>query len=216
MERTAQIQDYIQALFAAEDSVLQFVLENSRKEGLKEIQVPAGTGKMLYLLTKLQKPKKVLEIGTLGGYSTFWLAKALPPDGKILTLENQEKNVKAAREHIQFAELQEQIEMRLGNALDILASLNDTFDLIFIDADKENYSSYLDYALKLSRPGTLILCDNLIPKRGPIKNPDPRDNEAIAIYAFNQKMACHPQLEATLFTTLVKGQVDALGVALVK
>lgn len=216
MERGVQIQDYIHSLFAKEDGHLKLARENSKKEGLKEIQVPEGVGKMLYLFAKLQNPKKVLEIGTLGGYSTLWLAKALPAEGKILTLENQEKNAKVAFENIRLAGYQDQVEIRLGNASDLLEAMNEVFDLIFIDADKENYSIYLDYALKLSRPGTLILCDNLIPKRGPIEHPDPRDNEALAIYAFNQTLAKHPRLEATLFTTHVKDRLDALGVAIVK
>lgn len=216
LDRTIQIQDYIHFLFAKEDAHLEFARENSKKEGLKEIQVPAGVGKMLYLLTKLQRPKKVLEIGTLGGYSTLWLAKALPKEGKIVTLENQEKNAKVAWENICAAGFQEQIEIRLGNATELLASMNEIFDLIFIDADKENYPVYLDYAIKLSRPGTLILLDNLIPKRGPIGNPDRRDNEALAIYALNEAIVKHPQLEATLFTTIIKERLDALGVAIVK
>jgi predicted O-methyltransferase YrrM len=216
IERGQQIQDYIRLLFAKEDEHLEFARENSKKEGLKEIQVPAGVGKMLYLLAKLQRPKKVLEIGTLGGYSTLWLAKALPQGGKIITLENQEKNRNVAWENICTAGFQDQIEIRLGKASDLLAGVDEIFDLIFIDADKENYLVYLKYAVKLSRPGTLILLDNLIPKRGPIGNPDRRDNEALAIYAFNQMMANHPQLEATLFTTIVKDRLDALGVAIVK
>lgn len=216
IERGQQIQDYIHLLFAKEDKHLEFARENSKKEGLKEIQVPAGVGKMLYLLAKLQRPKKVLEIGTLGGYSTLWLAKALPQGGKIITLENQEKNRNVAWENICAAGFQDRVEIRLGNAPDLLAGVDEIFDLIFIDADKENYLVYLEYAVKLSRPGTLILLDNLIPKRGPIGNPDRRDNEALAIYAFNQMMANHPQLEATLFTTIVKDRLDALGVAIVK
>ncbi|HSX04586.1 MAG TPA: O-methyltransferase [Rhabdochlamydiaceae bacterium] len=216
LERNLEIHDYIHTLFAGEDESLKFARENSKKEGLKEIQVPAGVGKMLYLLAKLQNPKRVLEIGTLGGYSTLWLAKALAPGGTILTLENQEKNAKVALEHIRLAGYQDQIKIHLGDAAALLASLNEKFDLIFIDADKENYPLYLDYAMKLARPGTLILCDNLIPKRGPIGSPDRRDIEALAVYEFNRRMAGHPQLEATLFTTLVKDKLDALGVAIVR
>jgi predicted O-methyltransferase YrrM len=213
MERLEQIQDYIQGLFAKEEPALQALLEKSKKEGLKEIQLPAATAKMVYLLAKLTKPKRILEIGTLGGYSAFWLAKALMPGGTILSLEKLEKNAAAARRNL---EAEERVEVVLGDALETMACLHESFDLIFIDADKEQYSRYLEAALKLSHPGTLILIDNLIPKRGAIEKPDPRDNEAVAIYAFNQMMARHPQLESTLFTTLAKGKIDALGVAIVK
>ncbi len=216
LERNVQIQDYIHALFAQEDEDLTRAVEHSKMAGLKEIHVPAGVGKMLYLLAKLQKPKRILEIGTLGGYSTLWLAKALPSDGKIITIENQEKNRQIAFENICAAGLQDRVEILLGDARILLDSLEGWFDLIFIDADKENYPFYLEYAVKLSRSGSLILSDNLIPKRGVVEHPDPRDNEAVAIYKFNQIMANHPRLEATLFTTLVKDRLDALGVALVK
>lgn len=218
LERNAQVKDYINSFFCHEEEFLLFARENSKKEGLKEIHVPANVGKMLYLLAKIQSPKNILEIGTLGGYSTLWLAKALSKEGRILTLECEQKHADVAGEHIKRAGFQDQVEIRVGDALESLSSLNETFDLIFIDADKEQYPLYLDFAVKLSRPGTLILSDNLIPKRGPIRNPDPRDVEALAIYAHNQKMAQHPRLESTLFTTIVgdKGRLDALGVARVK
>lgn len=218
MERNSQIKDYIDSFFCQEEEFLFFARENSKKEGLKEIHVPANVGKMLYLLAKIQQPKNILEIGTLGGYSTLWLAKALPKEGKILTLECAQKHADVAAEHIARAGFQDKVEIRVGDALELLTSLKETFDLIFIDADKEQYTLYLDFAVKLSRPGTLILSDNLIPKRGPIGNPDPRDVEALAIYAHNQKMAQHPCLESTLFTTIVgdKGRLDSLGVARVR
>lgn len=222
LERNRQVKEYICALFCAEDNDLEFARENSKKEGLKEIQVPANVGKMLYLLTKMQNPKKVLEIGTLGGYSTLWIAKALSKEAKIITLEIGEKQADQAKKHFENTSFSEQIEVRVGNALTTLPEMlyknEGPFDLIFIDADKENYPTYLDHALALSRPGTLILSDNLIPKRGPIAVPDATDIEAIAIYEFNEKMQKHPRLDSTLLTTIVgdKGRIDGLGIALVK
>lgn len=218
LERNRQIKSYIESLFAEEEEEIRFARENSKKEGLKEIQVPALVGKMLYMLAKIQNPKNVLEIGTLGGYSTLWLARALPPDGKIVTLEQEAEHARIAEAHIAHAGFQNQVEVHVGDARLLLPKIDQVFDLIFIDADKENYPLYLDYALKLSRPGTLILSDNLIPKRGEIEHPDPRDVEALAIYDFNQKMAAHPRLESTIFPTIVgeKGRMDSLGVARVK
>ena len=222
LQRNNQVRQYVSSLFCIEDEDLIFARENSKKEGLKEIQVPENVGKILHLLTKLQNPRKVLEIGTLGGYSTLWIAKALQPEAKILTLEIGEKQAEEARRHFQRASLAHQIEVRLGDALkllpEMLAKKEGPFDLIFIDADKENYPRYLDHAIELSRSGTLILSDNLIPKRGEIGIPDPSDVEAIAIYEFNQKMRLHPRLDSTLLTTIVgeRGRVDSLGIAIVK
>lgn len=218
LQRNCSIKNYIENLFAGEDEKIQFARENSKQEGLKEIQVPACVGKMLYLLTKIQNPRRVLEIGTLGGYSTLWMAKALSQEGHILTLECEEKHGRIALQHIERAGLQNQVEIRICDATAELPKLKGPFDLIFIDADKESYPFYLEWAVALSRPGTLILTDNLIPKRGTIAHPDPRDIEALAVYEFNQKMAAHPKLESTIFPTIVgeNGRIDSLGVARVR
>lgn len=219
LDRNRQIKDYISNLFAKETIGQIYARENSLQNGLKHIEVPAMVGKMLYLLTRLQQPKRVLEIGTLGGYSTLWLARALTPDAKIITVDYDENSFRIARGHFEVAACE--IEMRLGSAEIVLKKMisdgEAPFDLIFIDADKEEYPLYLELAISLSRSGTLILSDNLIPKRGEIEAPDPRDVEANAIYAFNQRMANHPRLDSSLFPTIVgeNGRVDALGVAIV-
>lgn len=178
-------------------------------------------GKTLATLSKLVRPKKVLEIGTLGGYSTLWLAQGLADGGEILTIECEEEHAKIAKQNFYLSHYAGQIHIKQGLAADILVKLlhegAGPFDLIFIDADKENYPNYLEPCVELSRPGTLILSDNLIPKRGEIGNPDPSDNEAIGIYTFNQKVATHPKLDSILLSTLVgeEGRTDALGVSIV-
>lgn len=220
LDRNCQVKDYIDRHFCEETEPMKRALQRSQEEALKPIQIPVNVGKMIYLLAKLQKPQKILEVGTLGGYSTLWLAKALVPGGKVITLELHETNARVAKENFQYANLADQIEVRVGNALDLLEGLQaeGPFDVIFIDADKESYSDYLEPCLALSRSGTLLLIDDLIPKRGTIADPDPRDNEAIEVYFFNQLLAHHSVLDVTLFPTIKgsSGRVDALGVAIVK
>lgn len=222
LERVRQVKAYICNRFSTEDLVIEKARILAEKEALKPIHVPANVGKMLYLLARLQNAKRVLEIGTLGGYSTLWLAKALPTDGKLITLECEKKNIEVAEKNFRSAGLQDLIEIRHGFASELMqqmiAEKEESFDLIFIDADKENYSDYLTLGLHLSRKGTLILSDNLIPKRGEIGFPDHRDKEALGIYAYNEIIAHHPGLEVALFPTIVgeNGRIDALGVAIVK
>ncbi len=204
------IQNYLSDIFACEDEILLKIKARSKREKLPKIAVPRHVGKLLYCLAKIQKPDRILELGTLAGYSTLWLARALPAHGKLISLEIEPKHATLAREHFKMAGLENLIELREGNALDLLdrmiADHEKPFDLIFIDADKKNYPFYLDKVLHLSRPGTLILSDNLVPK-----------NQNHPIHTFNQKVANHPRLETTLVTTLVdkKSRIDALGISIV-
>lgn len=222
LERTRQVKAYICQSFSGEDPALEDARRFSEAQGLKPIHVPPNVGKMLYLLARLQNVKKILEIGTLGGYSTLWLAKALPADGRLITLECEKKHVEVAKKNFKQNRMDHIIEIRYGLAENLMnemiLSKEDAFDLIFIDADKASYAKYLEFCLQLSRVGTVILSDNLIPKRGEISNPDPSDIEAVKIYAYNELVAKHPRLEMALFPTIVgeNGRIDALGVAIVK
>lgn len=214
-----EIKDYLDRRFGQESALLHSIRTKSHDEKLPDIQIPIHVGKILYLLAKIQAPRQILEIGTLGGYSTAWLAQALLPHGRLISLEINPIHAAKARQHLQ--ELTEkQIEIRVGHAVELLAQLTvakeGPFDLIFIDADKENNALYLDWSLRLSRPGTLILIDNLVPK-GP-KVGYPSHEEAKAIYAFNDYLAQHPQLEIAVLPTLAgfQGRLDALGIAYVK
>jgi predicted O-methyltransferase YrrM len=222
LERNRQVKDYICTHFSEDPIPMQNALKASEKAGLKEIQVPQNVAKMLYMFTLLVRPQRILEIGTLGGYSTLWFAKALKGGGKIVTIEMEKAHAEVAENNFALAGYEDCIELRLGKAQEVLQELIDAkeepFDLIFIDADKESYPLYLELSLKLSQSGTLILSDNLIPKRGEIGCPDPRDNEALAIYEFNQAMRDHPFLESHVFPTIVgeKGRVDGLGVSIVR
>jgi predicted O-methyltransferase YrrM len=158
---------YVTELFASEDHVLESAREYSRREGLPEISVSASQGKLLHLLARMIDAKRILEIGTLGGYSTIWLARALPPDGKLITLEIDPHHADVARHNLERANLLKTVEIKLGSALDSLHELHTRreplFDLIFIDADKERYPQYLKEAMPLLRERGLVLADNTLP-----------------------------------------------------
>jgi predicted O-methyltransferase YrrM len=215
-----EIRNYLESIFASEDELLSFARIHSKNNGLPDIHIPSHVGKILYLLAKIQQSKHILEIGTLGGYSTIWLARALPIDGRLLSIEINPTYVELARLHIQQADLHHCVEIRLGEALTVLPLLiqeqSQLFDFIFIDADKSNNEPYLDLAIQLSRSGTLIIVDNLIPKGEKIGQPC--NGEAIKVYHFNQYFANHPSLETVAIPTIAgfHGRLDAMGMARVR
>ncbi len=221
-ERNIKIRNYISELFVDEDELLASVRKRSKARGMPDIQVPSNVGKLIYCLAKLRAPSRILEVGTLGGYSAIWLARALRPEGKLISLDIDARNLEVAKEHLILAGLEEKVEFRLGRAADLLHEMvekrEEPFDLIFIDADKKNYPAYLEYAVKLSSSGTLILSDNLIPKNGEVGGASDEDeSEASAIYKFNTLLSKHPRLESILIPTIVteKGRIDALGLSIV-
>jgi caffeoyl-CoA O-methyltransferase len=219
-DRNCTIKNYIASFFAKENDELVNARQNSLLHGFPNIHVPSHVGKMIYLLTRLRRPRKVLEIGTLGGYSTLWILQALEPEARLISLELEAEHAAVARSHLRSYE--NQFEIRVGDAAVFLKSMEEKsegpFDLIFIDADKESYSTYLKLVLPLTTSGTLILTDNLIPKGEAVDNPNPRNKEATAIYQFNRELAAHPALETILSTTIVgeTGRIDALGISLVR
>jgi predicted O-methyltransferase YrrM len=169
------VDDYFISQLAPEDEVLAATLRDSEAAGLPEIAVSAAAGKLLHLLAQIQGATRVLEIGTLGGYSTIWLARALPADGRLVTLEYSPQHAEVATRNIARAGLDKIVEVRVGPALESLAELADEaaetaenpapFDLVFIDADKVNNPHYVEWALKLTRPGSLIIIDNVVARR---------------------------------------------------
>jgi len=214
-----EVKNYLDCRFGDERSLLHSIRTQCKDEQLPEIQISVHVGKMMYLMAKMQKAKRILEIGTLGGYSTAWLAQALPHEGRLISLEINEEYAEKAKKHLKEVR-GPNIEIRVGHAVELLAKIAESgegpFDLIFIDADKENYALYLDWSLRLSREGTVILIDNLIPK-GPIVG-YPCHDEAKHVYAFNDYLAQHPMLEVAVFPTLTRkqGRLDAMAVAYVK
>lgn len=216
-ELSQRIDNYLQDLFVPKDPILEQTLQEMEQNGLPGINVSANEGQLLYMLAKLSGARKVLEVGTLGAYSTIWLARALPPEGRVITLEYSPKHAAVARRNLERAGLSDKVEVRVGAGLDLLpqvaANGEGPFDLFFIDADKDNYPGYLEWAIKLSRPGSLILSDNLL-RNGQVLEPGQGGaNEIIANY--NRQLATDPRLES-LIIPLSRGHVDGLGVTVVR
>jgi predicted O-methyltransferase YrrM len=190
---------YFVDLLAVSDPILDETLRSTEAAGLPAIQVSPLQGRLLYLLAQVQGARRVLEIGTLGGYSSIWLARALSPGGRLISLELEPRHAEVARANIEHAHLSDRVEVRVGRATESLARLHaegaGPFDLVFIDADKESYPEYLTWALRLSRPGTLLIADNVI-RNGTIveaRHPDPRVQ---GIRRFFGLMAAEPRLIA--------------------
>ena len=209
---------YLTDLFVPEDSVLAETLRSSDAAGLPQIAVSANQGKLLMLLAKSCGAKHILEIGTLGGYSTIWLGRALPAAGKLISLEYSAKHAEVARANIKRANLEKAVEVRVGAAIETLPKLASEglkFDFIFIDADKEGYCDYLDWSLKLSHPGTLIIADNVV-RDGAVVDPKSQDEMVQGIQRFNKKLAAEKRVEATAIQVVGSKGYDGLAFALVK
>ena len=209
---------YLTDLFVPPDAALEAALAASAAAGLPDIQVSPIQGKFLHLLARLQGASSILEIGTLGGYSTIWLARALPPGGRLVTLEYEPKHAEVARVNIVRAGLADRVEIRIGPALATLPQLaaegRGPFDLIFIDADKEGYPEYLEWALKLSRPGSLILADNVV-REGAVIDPADQQPSLVGIRRFNEQLAHDSRLTATAIQVVGSKGYDGLAMALV-
>ena len=213
-----RVDRYVEALCAPQDAVLVENLESAGAAGLPTINVSPSEGKLLYLLAKISRALRILEIGTLGGYSTTWLARALPPGGKVITLELDPKNAEVAQRNLKRAGLDAQVEVRVGPAAEAMrkmaASGEAPFDLIFIDADKPGYVEYLHLAVELSRPGSLILADNLL-RNGRVLEENPDDANARGVKAFNEAMAAHPRIESIILP-IYRDKLDGLSISRVK
>lgn len=214
-----KVDHYIDSLFVPDDSILADVLQSTRNADMPQIQVSASQGKFLYLFAKLIGAKRILELGTLAGYSSIWMARALPSDGRLLTLEYSEKHAEVARGNLQRAGLDDRVEVIVGPALETLPQLaargEAPFDMVFIDADKNNYPAYLDLVVKLSRPGGLILADNVV-RAGSVLAPDKGDEAARGARIFNEKLADDPRLEAVVMQLVGEKGHDGLAIARVK
>jgi caffeoyl-CoA O-methyltransferase len=212
----ARIDDYIEERFAPQDEALEAAVRESRRAGLPEIQVSPNEAKLLQLLAEMVGARRVLEVGTLGGYSAIHFGRALPQNGILISLEKDERHAEVARENVERAGLSDKVEIRVGDARELLAKIAEDdegpFDVAFIDADKEGYPEYLEWALKLTRPGSLILGDNTV-RGGSIL--DPRDDSARATSEFNEKIAGDPRLSAILLPIL-RERIDGLTIARVR
>ncbi|MFL6058731.1 MAG: O-methyltransferase [Rubrobacteraceae bacterium] len=212
----ARIDDYIEEMFAPQDEALKAALRESRRAGLPQIQVSPNEAKLLQLLAEMVGARRILEVGTLGGYSAIHFGRALPEDGTLISLEIDERHAEVARKNVERAGLSSKVEIRVGDARELLARITENaegpFDVVFIDADKEGYPEYLEWALKLTRHGSLILGDNTI-RGGSIL--DPRDDSARATSEFNERIAGDPRLSAILLPIL-RERIDGLTIARVR
>lgn len=205
LERWAEVDDYYGKLLMPPDMVLESALQKSNEAELPAINVAANQGKMLMLLAQMQKAERILEIGTLGGYSTIWLARGLPSGGKLITLEYEQKHADVALENIKHAGLSEKVEIRVGPANDTLPSLVkegiQPFDLIFIDADKPGYAEYFKWSMKLSRTGTVIIADNVV-REGEVVNSNSEDEKVQGIRKFNDVVTNEKRFNSTAIQTV--------------
>jgi predicted O-methyltransferase YrrM len=217
-DRWNAVERYLVDTIVQPDSALHAALESSAAAGLPAINVSPNAGKLLMLLAMSQKARQILEIGTLGAYSTIWLARALPPDGRLITLESNAEFAEVARANIKLAGLSQVVEIRVGTALDTLPRLVSEglgpFDLIFIDADKPNTPEYYKWALKLARRGSLIIVDNVV-RDGAIADAASADPSVQAMRRLNEMLAAEPRVSATAIQTVGSKGYDGFTIALV-
>ena len=203
--------DYIAGLFSAEDELLSALREEADRTGLPPISISADEGRLLQVLLTALGARRVLEVGTLGGYSAICMARALPPGGRVLTIEIEEKHAAFARRYIQRAELSDRIEVRVGRALDVLPALDgERFDAIFLDADKEPLPTYFEWALRLVRPGGLIIAANAL-WGGRVYDGDESDERTKGVREFNRRMSTDPRVLGIIVPTH-----DGVAVAVVR
>jgi predicted O-methyltransferase YrrM len=209
---------YIEETLVPSDSSLDDALAANHAAGLPPHDVSRALGKMLHLLVRIQQARLVLEIGTLGGYSTMWLARALPSGGRLISLEIDPQRAGLARTNLRRGGLESQVEVREGSALDSLRRLKEDgagpFDFIFIDADKPNNPVYLKWALELSRPGTVIVGDNVV-RNGAVADAQSMDQNVVGVRRFLEDVGLHPRLSATVIQTVGFKGYDGFMMALV-
>lgn len=208
-ELFAAVDDYFIEKLVGQDPIFEQILANNKQHQLPPHDVSPSQGKFLYLLTKIKRAKRILEIGTLGGYSTLWFARGLEEDGEIITLEYNEKHAEVAKENLALAGVSDKVTILVGAATDSLEKLvqdqTPDFDLIFIDADKENNSAYLDYALQLATEGTIIIGDNVV-RGGAVLDSTSKDGRVQGVRSFVEDLADNSALSSTALETVgVKG-----------
>ncbi|HTS45347.1 MAG TPA: O-methyltransferase [Puia sp.] len=213
------VDEYINTLLVPEDEALLATKNSIEENNIPQISISANQGKFLYLLALLCRAQNILEIGTLGGYSTIWLARALPDNGRLITIEVDPKHASVAQKNIERAGLDDKVDIRIGKALEILSRMEmesqEPFDMIFIDADKPPYAEYFQWALKLSHPGTLIIADNVI-RDGKVLDADSKDEMVKGVQRFNTLLAATQSVTATIIQTVGEKDHDGMAIAIVK
>jgi predicted O-methyltransferase YrrM len=214
----AEVDNYICEVFALNDPALEAALKASEAAGLPAIQVSPTQGKFLHLQARLMCASSILELGTLGGYSTIWLARALPPKGRVITVDANTKHTEVARANVAFAGLSDRVEFRVGAGLEVLPQLEregrGPFDFIFIDANKSDMPEYFEWALRLSRPGGLIIADNVI-RDGRVLDASTADADIQGVRRFNERLAAEKRVSATELQTVGSKGYDGFAMAVV-
>jgi len=217
-ETWSAVDSYVDEVLVGQDSVLLEALAASEAAGLPGINVTAAQGKFLYLLARLRDARRILEIGTLGGYSTIWLARALPPGGRLITIEADPSHAAVARGNVTRAGLAEVVDLRVGRGVDVLPRIEredpGPFDFTFIDADKPSTPAYFTWALRLSRPGSIIVVDNVV-RNGALADPGSQDASVQAMRRFAALLASEPRVSATIVQTVGAKGYDGFALALV-
>lgn len=213
-----KLDEYLTNLFSLEDDILKQTEASIRENGMPEHSVSANQGQFLYLLAKLCRAKRIIEVGTLGAYSTLWLARALDGNGQVTSIEIDPNFAQVARKNIQLAGLEKTVEIITGDALEVLGQLSqkdkEIVDLFFMDADKPNYIAYFDWALRHSRKGTLIIADNVI-REGKVLDENSKDEKVRGVRAYNQMLAENRKVTSSILQQVgIKGY-DGLAISMV-
>lgn len=217
-ENWRRVDDYLAATLLDDDPALTAARSDSLAAGLPAIEVTPLAGKLLHLLARMTRARRVLEVGTLGGFSTIWLARGIPSDGRVVTLELEQRHADVARANLERAGVSEQVEIIVGRAADTLPRIaergDEPFDLVFIDADKESNTIYLDWAIRLGHPGTVIVVDN-VGRAGDVADPGSDDSMVIGTRRALELLGSDPRVDATALQTVGAKGWDGLAVAIV-
>ncbi|GAB2703811.1 putative O-methyltransferase YrrM [Microbacterium marinum] len=214
-DRWNDVDAYLTEMLVAEDEALRASVASLAEEGMPEIEVAPLNGKLLHLLARMSGAKRVLEVGTLGAYSTIWLARALPADGAVVTIEAEPHNAEVARRNLDRSGVGDRVDIRVGRGEDVLPTLTteEPFDLVFIDADKESNTLYLDWAAKLGHPGTVVVVDNVV-RSGLVVVPG-ENSQVDGVRAGLEMLRDDPRFDATALQTLDRKGWDGIALALV-
>lgn len=213
--RWSSVDDYAAGVLLKRDASLDAAIASSQTAGLPSIAVSAMQGAFVHVLARATNPRAILEIGTLGGYSTIWLARALEPGGRLVTLEYERKHADVARKNIDRAGVGDRVEIKVGKAIDALPTLTGPFDFIFIDADKPSTTEYFEWAVKLARSGTIIVVDNVV-REGKIADDKTKDDGAVAMRRFLDAAGRDPRVTVSVIQTVGAKGYDGFAIAVVK
>lgn len=214
----SQVDDYLVDLFSLQDDVLLRTERSIVEHGMPEHSVSANQGQFLFMLARLCQAQRIVEIGTLGGYSTIWLGRALREQGRLTTIEIEPSFAAVAKENIANAALLDKINVKVGDALTVLAELEEDptpVDLLFMDADKPNYVAYFNWALKMSRKGTIIVADNVI-RGGKVLDASSKDEKVMGVRAYNKMLSENTQVVTSILPNVGKKEYDGMAISVVK